>query len=147
MALSGVLPVPPGASWAGNYTVNSAIAGVPLTGGGSLSVALVEPGTMYSQEPEAVGLCDDEDVQVRQRAAAGPAWTFYNVLNASTATTVNQSSAPVGSVHKRSSTRAVPAVRRTARLLKRNNQAAAALGRSHYDKNRLRSSYDGGEKS
>ena len=45
MALSGVWRILPGASIGSTYTVTSAIAGVPITGGGSLSVQLVEPGT------------------------------------------------------------------------------------------------------
>ena len=44
--VSGVLRILPGNPLAANYTVTSALAGVPLTGGGSLTVNLVGAGTL-----------------------------------------------------------------------------------------------------
>jgi hypothetical protein len=90
MALSGVWRILPGASIGGSYTVTSAIAGVPITGGGSLSVQLVEPGTMYNEDQQQL------DFRVMKTFRFGKArmqglLDIYNVLNASTVTTINQS--------------------------------------------------------
>jgi hypothetical protein len=70
--------------------VTSAIAGVPITGGGSLSVQLVEPGTMYNEDQQQL------DFRVMKTFRFGKArlqglLDIYNVLNASTVTTINQS--------------------------------------------------------
>ena len=80
----------PGASIGGSYTVTSAIAGVPITGGGSLSVQLVEPGTMYNEDQQQL------DFRVMKTFRFGNARLqglvdIYNVMNASTVTTINQS--------------------------------------------------------
>jgi hypothetical protein len=45
--LTGSLQATPGLSYQATYTFNSAIAGVPLTGGGNLSVNLIDPATHY----------------------------------------------------------------------------------------------------
>jgi hypothetical protein len=88
--LSGVWRILPGASIGGTYTVTSAIAGVPITGGGSLSVQLVEPGTMYNEDQQQL------DFRVMKTFRFGKGrlqglLDIYNVLNASTVTTINQS--------------------------------------------------------
>ena len=80
--VSGVLRILPGNPLAANYTVTSAIAGVPLTGGGSLTVNLVEPGTLYGAYQNQL------DLRVMKTFRFGHVRTqglldFYNVTNAS----------------------------------------------------------------
>ncbi|HEX5831410.1 MAG TPA: hypothetical protein VFY16_10550, partial [Gemmatimonadaceae bacterium] len=88
--LSGVWRILPGASLGASYTVTSAIAGVPLTGGGSLSVQLVEPGTMYNDDQQQLDLRLVRTFRIGKFRVQG-LLDIYNVLNASTVTTINQS--------------------------------------------------------
>jgi hypothetical protein len=87
--LSGVLRIQPGDRLAANYTVTSAIAGVPLTGGGQLSVALVNPGSLYAEYQNQLDLRIMRTFNIRGVRTQGLI-DFYNVLNASAATTINQ---------------------------------------------------------
>ena len=88
--LSGVWRILPGASLGATYTVTSAIAGVPLTGGGSLSVQLVEPGTMFNDDQQQLDLRLVRTFRIGKFRVQG-LLDIYNVLNASTVTTINQS--------------------------------------------------------
>ncbi len=91
--VSGNLAVVPGASVGASYAVNSAIAGVPLTGGGTLNVQLVEPNTMFldSLTQLDVRLMRAFRIgQVRARALV----EVYNVFNAGTVTQLNQTFGP-----------------------------------------------------
>jgi hypothetical protein len=90
MAVSGVWRILPGASLGASYTVTSAIAGVPLTGGGSLSVQLVEPGTLYNDDQQQLDLRVMKTFRFGKVRVQG-LLDMYNVLNASTVTTINQS--------------------------------------------------------
>ena len=75
MALSGVWRILPGASIGGTYTVTSAIAGVPITGGGSLSVQLVEPGTMYNEDQQQLDFRVMKTFRFGKRGCRA-SWTF-----------------------------------------------------------------------
>jgi hypothetical protein len=91
--VSGVLRFMPGESLGATYTVTSAIAGVPLTGGGSLNVQLVEPSTMFASYENQI------DLRLMRTFRFGKVRTqalldIYNVLNSSTATTINQTYGP-----------------------------------------------------
>jgi hypothetical protein len=88
--MSGVWRILPGASLGASYTVNSAIAGVPLTGGGSVSVQLVKPGTLFADDLQQLDLRLMRVFRFGKFRAQALA-DIYNVLNASTATTINQS--------------------------------------------------------
>ena len=90
MAVSGVWRIYPGASLGATYTVTSAIAGVPITGGGSLSVQLVEPGTLYNDDQQQLDLRVMKTFRFGKVRVQG-LLDLYNVLNASTVTTINQS--------------------------------------------------------
>jgi len=92
--LSGNVRALPGGSLGGTYAVNSAIAGVPLTGGGTLNVQLVEPSTLFADYLNQFDLRLMRIFRVgRLRAQA--LLDIYNVFNASTATTLNQTFGPL----------------------------------------------------
>jgi hypothetical protein len=79
----------PGASYGANYAVNSAIAGVPLTGGGSLTVPLIEPNTEFYDYVRSF------DLRIARTFRAGgmraqPQVDVFNLFNSSTITSVNQ---------------------------------------------------------
>lgn len=89
LQLSGVLRFMPGASLNANYAVTSALAGVPLTGGGTLNVNLVEPGTLFGAYQNQL------DVRVMRafrfgRARAQAYVDLYNVTNSAAVTTYVQ---------------------------------------------------------
>ncbi len=89
MYLSGSFQARPAVSQAGNYTVNSAIAGVPLTGGGTLTVNLVDPTTRFYDYVNQL----DARVARSFRLGRGRLQGFveiFNLLNASTVLTVNE---------------------------------------------------------
>jgi hypothetical protein len=86
--LSGIWQVMPGATLGATYNVNSAIAGVPLTGGGSISVQLVEPNTMFYDYGRQLDLRLMRAFR-RGRLSASPILDIYNVFNASTVTGYN----------------------------------------------------------
>jgi hypothetical protein len=70
-----------------NYTVSSAIAGVPLTLG-SLSVNLVEPGTLYGERLNRVDLRFGKNLRVRATRFQ-PHLDILNLFNASPVTALN----------------------------------------------------------
>jgi hypothetical protein len=90
MAVSGVWRILPGSSIGATYTVTSAIAGVPITGGGSLSVQLVEPGTMFSDDQQQLDLRLMKTFHIGKKRLQG-LLDLYNVLNSAAVTTINQS--------------------------------------------------------
>ena len=93
MTVSGVMRFLPGASLGASYAVTSAIAGVPLTGGGSLNVQLVEPNTMFESYENQLDLRLMRTFRFgKMRAQA--LLDVYNVFNSSTATTTNQTYGP-----------------------------------------------------
>ena len=85
---SGIFQAMPGASLGATYAVNSALAGVPLTGGGSINVQLIEPNTMFYDSNRNL------DLRLMRwfrngRLRAAPMLDIYNVTNASTVTSYN----------------------------------------------------------
>jgi hypothetical protein len=90
MAVSGVWRLQPGASIGASYTVTSAIAGVPITGGGSLSVQLVEPGIMYNDDLQQLDMRFMKTFRFGNKRLQGLV-DIYNLLNSSAVTTINQS--------------------------------------------------------
>jgi hypothetical protein len=91
--VSGSLSMLPGTAVAATYAINSALAGIPLTGGGTLDVPLVEPNTMFLDHVKQLDL---RLMRVFQfgRTRVRALMDIYNVLNASTVTTVNQTFGP-----------------------------------------------------
>jgi hypothetical protein len=87
--LSATLVLRPGASYGANYAVNSAIAGVPLTGGGSLSVPLIEPNTEFYDYVRSFDLRIARTFR-SGRMRAQPQVDIFNLFNSSTITSVNQ---------------------------------------------------------
>jgi hypothetical protein len=85
---SGMWQVMPGGSLSASYSVNSALAGVPLTGGGTLSVQLLEPNTMFYDYGRQLDLRLMRWFR-KGRFRAAPMLDIYNVLNASTVTAYN----------------------------------------------------------
>jgi hypothetical protein len=90
---SGIFSVMPGGSLGASYSVNSAIAGVPLTGGGTISVQLIEPNTMFYDYGTTL------DLRLMRwfrngRFRASPILDVYNVFNASTVTAYNLTYGP-----------------------------------------------------
>ena len=71
----------------GNYTLSSALAGVPLTLG-SLSVNLVEPGTLYAGRSNRVDLRFGKSVRRRQQRFQ-PYVDLLNMFNASPVIALN----------------------------------------------------------
>jgi hypothetical protein len=85
---SGIYSVMPGGSLGASYAVNSALAGVPLTGGGTINVQLIEPNTRFYDYGRTL------DLRLMRwfrngRFRASPILDIYNVLNASTVTAYN----------------------------------------------------------
>jgi hypothetical protein len=91
--VSGVLRILPGNPLAANYTVTSAIAGVPLTGGGSLTVNLVEPGTLYGPYQNQLDLRIMKTFRFGHMRTQG-LLDLYNALNSSAVTTFTQTFGP-----------------------------------------------------
>jgi hypothetical protein len=87
MQLSGTFQSIPGPVISANYTVSSAIAGIPLTLG-SLSVNLVEPGTLYGDRSNRVDLRMGKNVRVGATRFY-PFVDFLNVFNASPVVALN----------------------------------------------------------
>jgi hypothetical protein len=90
--VSGTFQSVPGPLIAANYTYGSAAAGVPLTAG-SLTVNLVEPGSMYGDRLNRV------DLRVGKRMRIGPARLqpyvdLLNVFNASPVISLNNTYGP-----------------------------------------------------
>jgi Carboxypeptidase regulatory-like domain len=83
----------PGISIGSFYTFNSAIAGVPLTGGGNLTVTVVDPTTQYYDDVKTL------DAQISRTFRSGstriqPFVEIFNLANFSTVLTVNETVGP-----------------------------------------------------
>src|SRR5262245_51570426 len=83
----------PGISVGSFYTFNSAIAGVPLTGGGNLTVMVVDPTTQYYDYVKTL------DARVARtfrygRTRVEPFMEIFNLPNFSTVLTVNETVGP-----------------------------------------------------
>jgi Carboxypeptidase regulatory-like domain len=87
--ISGSLQAVPGASIEANYTYNSAVAGVTLTGANSRTTNLVEPNTMfYDYQTQLDGRASRSFRFGRRRVQAYV--DVFNLLNASSVASVNQ---------------------------------------------------------
>jgi hypothetical protein len=82
----------PGQELAANFTVTSAIAGVPLTAG-SVAVNLVEPGTLYGDRLNRLDFRVARAFRAASRRIA-PYVDVLNVLNASPALRQNDTYGP-----------------------------------------------------
>jgi len=89
---SGTFVSIPGPLIAANYTVNSAVAGVPLTNG-SLVVNLVQPGSLYGDRENRVDLRFGKNVRARATKAL-PYIDLLNLFNASPVLTLNNTYGP-----------------------------------------------------
>jgi hypothetical protein len=90
---SGSVQARPGISIGSAYAFDSAIAGVPLTGGGTLTVRLVDPTTQFYD------YVVDTDVRVARTFRVGQARVqgfveIFNLLNLSTLLTVTETFGP-----------------------------------------------------
>lgn len=84
-AVNGTFQAIPGSAVEANYAVNSAIAGVPLTGGGSLTVRLIDPAAEYLEMVKTF------DLRItRTFASSGRlrAKAFVDLVNASNNSTI-----------------------------------------------------------
>jgi hypothetical protein len=85
--VSGTFVSTPGPLISANYTVSSAIAGVPLTVG-SLSVNLVEPGTLYAGRSNRVDMRFGKTLRI-DRTRFQPYVDLLNIFNASPIVALN----------------------------------------------------------
>jgi hypothetical protein len=90
--LSGTFQSIPGPLVSANYTVSSATAGVPLTLG-SLSVNLVEPGTLYGDRMNRVDLRFGKNLRTRT-VRWQPYVDLLNVFNAAPVLGLNNTYGP-----------------------------------------------------
>jgi hypothetical protein len=97
--LSGSFSSIPGPSVSANYTVTSAIAGRPIVGGtsgaASIVVNLIQPGTVFLDYQNRLDLRLGKTFRFGQTKIQGFA-DIFNVFNAGTALTVNQTYAAAG---------------------------------------------------
>jgi hypothetical protein len=97
--LSGSFSSIPGPSVSANYTVTSAIAGRPIigstAGAASMVINLVQPGTLFLDYQNRLDLRVGKTFKFNGRKLQGFA-DIFNVLNAGTALTVNQTFAAAG---------------------------------------------------
>ena len=89
---SGVFQSVPGPMIAASYTVNSAIAGVPLTNG-SILVNLVEPGSRYGDRSNELNVRFAKRFSA-SRTAIEPSLEVFNIANSSPVRTVNTTYGP-----------------------------------------------------
>jgi hypothetical protein len=87
LQISGTFVSIPGPLVSANYTVSSAIAGVPLTLG-SISVNLVEPGTLYAGRSNRVDLRLAKNVRIGAKRFQ-PYVDLLNIFNASPVIALN----------------------------------------------------------
>ncbi len=87
--LSGSLQAIPGSDIGATYSFNSAVAGVPLTGGGSLSVQLIEPDTKFYDYNTQLDLRVARTFRFSTRRFQAY-MDIFNILNASTVVSLNQ---------------------------------------------------------
>jgi hypothetical protein len=90
--VSGTFVSIPGPLISANYTVNSTIAGIPLTNG-SLTVNLVQPGTLYGDRENRFDLRFGKNVHARS-ARLLPYIDLLNLFNASPVLTLNNTYGP-----------------------------------------------------
>jgi hypothetical protein len=89
--LSGSLQAVPGNDIDANFTFNSARAGVPITGGGNLTVNLVEPDTMFLDYQTQLDMRLSRNFRFGSGQRRVQTYVdIFNVLNASTVASVNQ---------------------------------------------------------
>jgi hypothetical protein len=91
--VSGSFQARPGISIGSFYTFNSAVAGVPLTGGGNMTVTVADPTTQFYDYVKT----NDMRIARSFRFAgmrAQPFVEIFNVLNLSTVLTVNENVGP-----------------------------------------------------
>ena len=93
LQLSGSFQARPGVSQAANYTINSALAGVALTGGGTLTVNLVDPTTRFYDYISQLDMRVGRTFKLGRSRLQGFV-DIFNVLNASTVLTVNETFGP-----------------------------------------------------
>jgi hypothetical protein len=87
--VSATFQLRPGNSIAANYTFNSAVAGVPLTGGGNRTVNLVDPTTMYYPYIRQLDMRVSRNFRFGRRRLQAFV-EIFNLPNVSTVLTVNQ---------------------------------------------------------
>lgn len=97
--LSGTFQAKPGLNSSGRsvgatYNVTSAIAGVPLTGGGSIAVQLLRPDTVFPDYQNQLDLRVTRMFRVGQ-ARVKALVDIYNVLNVGTIVQVNETWGPL----------------------------------------------------
>jgi hypothetical protein len=85
--------VRPGISIGSVYTFNSAAAGVALTGGGTLSVTVVDPTTQYYDYVKTLDVRASKEIRLGKRRLQVFAEVF-NLPNTSTILTVNETVGP-----------------------------------------------------
>jgi hypothetical protein len=87
--LSGSLQAIPGNDIGASYSFNSATAGVALTGGGTLSVALIEPDTKFYDYNTQIDFRVARAFRMGDRRIQAY-MDIFNLLNASTVVSLNQ---------------------------------------------------------
>jgi Carboxypeptidase regulatory-like domain/TonB-dependent Receptor Plug Domain len=92
-AINGSYQQIPGSAIQANYAVNSALAGVALTGGGALTVKLVDPAKEYLADVKTI------DMRISRTFASGQARTkaFVDLVNAPNFSTILAQSTTYGS--------------------------------------------------
>jgi hypothetical protein len=88
--LSGSLQAVPGSDIGATYSYNSLVAGVPLTGGGTRSVQLVEPDTQFYDYNTQLDLRVAKSFRFGAGRRVQAYMDIFNILNASTVVSVNQ---------------------------------------------------------
>jgi hypothetical protein len=91
--LSVTFQARPGISIGSFYTFNSALAGVPLTGGGNLTVTVVDPTAQYYDYVKTLDARIAKTVRVG-RTRFEPFVEIFNLPNFSTVLTVNETVGP-----------------------------------------------------
>jgi hypothetical protein len=91
--LSGSFQARPGIPIGSYYTFNSALAGVPITGGGTVTVTVINPATYFYPYVKT------NDIRLGRTFRSGrtrlqPFMEVFNLLNLSTLTTVNENIGP-----------------------------------------------------
>jgi hypothetical protein len=92
--LSGTFQRRPGISIGSTYTFNSAQAGFPITGGGTLSVTVVDPTTQYYDYVQTMDMRVSKSIRFgRKRLQVFT--ELFNVPNIATVLTVNETVGPL----------------------------------------------------
>jgi hypothetical protein len=92
--VSGSFQVRPGISIGSTYTFNSAAAGIAITGGGNLSVTVVDPTTQYYDVVKTVDMRVSKSIRFGSRRLQ--VFTeIFNLPNSSTILTVNETVGPL----------------------------------------------------